>query len=261
MKKVQIFPNLLTMGNLICGLLAITYTFEPTPDNFVWAARLILIALIFDALDGHVARLTRSASSFGVNFDSLADLVTFGVAPAMLCYRFIFPIRDNIGIALVLIYAGCTALRLARFNTTASTKSKKPDFMGLPCPAAASVLAALVLCLLKFNVSLNAYPLLTKATSVIIITGLSGLMVSKLPYPSIQRIGMAGNKPFHYLVVALALFGLGAVYPPIVIFLVTAGYVLFGVQESLLRKRREIKQAEAKSESSQEERKSAESHP
>jgi len=244
MRNVQIFPNLLTLGNLCCGLLAITHLFEGTPDSLAWAPRLILVALVFDALDGHVARLTRSSSPFGVNFDSLADLVTFGVAPAMLCYRMAFQTADRVGVALVVIYAGCTALRLARFNTTATTRGKKPDFVGLPCPAAAAILASLGMCATRFVFPPAWETVAGPPIVVTLVLCLSGLMVSKIPYPSAQRMGMAGTKPFNYLVLALLLLGLAATYLPIAILLGCSTYVAIGIREEIVRRRRRAKRAE-----------------
>jgi len=253
MNKVRIFPNLFTMANLCAGLFAITHLFEGGQEDFIWAARLILIALIFDVLDGHIARLTKSASTFGVNFDSLADLTTFGVAPAMLVYRFVFPPGDNVGLSLVVIYAGCTALRLARFNTTTSatsTRGKKPDFEGLPCPVAASVIAALVMCAIKFN--LSRFDVTSHAVAIVMVLILSAMMVSKVRYPTIQRLGMESAKPFHYLVVALLLLGLGATYPPIAILLVSLTYVGYGIQGEFGKGRRRFRAAEKEREAEQE---------
>lgn len=244
MRKVEIFPNLLTMGNLCCGLLAIVHLFDATPESMVWAGRLILTALVFDALDGHVARLTKSVSNFGVNFDSLADLTTFGVAPAMLAYRMAFPLGDQIGVALVVIYAGCTALRLARFNSTATIKGKKPDFVGLPCPAAAAAVASLSMCAMKFNLTPIPEQHLGMPIAVSFLLLLSGLMVSKFPYPTAQRLGMAGAKPFNHLVIALLLLGLAAKHLSIAVFLGSMTYVGIGIKEELLRRRKKERRTE-----------------
>jgi len=200
--------------------------------------------LVFDALDGHVARLTKSASPFGVNFDSLADLTTFGVAPALLAYRMVFPLGDQIGVGLVVIYAGCTALRLARFNSTATTKGKKPDFVGLPCPAAAAAVASLSMCIMKFELGPISALEMGRPIAVLFMLSLSGLMVSKIPYPTAHRLGMAGAKPFNYLVIALLLLGLAAKHPSIAVFLGSMTYVGLGIKEELVRRHRRERRTE-----------------
>lgn len=232
------------MANLCAGLLAITHLFDGSSEHLMWAARLILVALVFDALDGHVARLTKSSSNFGINFDSLADLTTFGIATSLLLFRLMFGSGDNIGISLVVIYGGCTALRLARFNTTASAKGKKPDFLGLPCPAAAAVVASAVMCVVKFEFATDST--LLRILSVVVILSLSGLMVSKIRYPSAYRVGVEGARPFHHLVVALLLLGLGAAtYPAIAVLTLVSTYVAYGVIGELKRKYHRVREKES----------------
>ncbi len=151
LRRIAIVPTLLTLGNGICGFLAIVNigNGDGDPEHYVTAAQLILLAMIFDALDGAVARLARVAGAFGGQLDSLCDLITFGAAPAYLAmqvgigYGAFLP--PQIFVILACFYFACTAVRLARFNVeNAPEESSHQSFAGLPSPAAAGVLATLV---------------------------------------------------------------------------------------------------------------------
>jgi len=142
-----VLPNLFTVSSIFCGVYSITLSAgEPTGDNFYRAAVAIFFGSFFDAFDGRVARLTRTQSEFGVELDSLADVITFGVAPAILVYKWALAGIGTPGIAICSVYAACGAIRLARFNVLAHAESgTQRYFVGLPIPLAAGMLVALVI--------------------------------------------------------------------------------------------------------------------
>jgi len=143
-KYSVIFPSAFTLGNLLCGFLAIINASHGTKEGFVASAWWIIIAAIFDALDGKIARFTGSSSEFGIEFDSLADVVSFGVAPAIMFYFYALSDFGVIGYFPAFCFLAAGAMRLARFNVTATT-GKKGYFTGMPIPSAAGILASFVL--------------------------------------------------------------------------------------------------------------------
>ena len=183
MKKL--LPSIFTLGNLFCGFLAVVNTIE---GLYITAAWWIIIAAIFDALDGKVARLTNSSSNFGVEFDSIADVVSFGLAPAVLFHAYIFADSGSVGYVLAFLYLAAGALRLARFNLTATT-GKKHHFTGMPIPAGAGILSSYVLFsekvwsgILQFDVAL----------AIVILTSLA--MLSGFKYATLPKIGFHSKK-------------------------------------------------------------------
>jgi CDP-diacylglycerol--serine O-phosphatidyltransferase len=233
---VAIIPNLLTMGNAICGFGAIVFiagaaaNWDGTGDlrlafsdgKLSMAGWLILLGMIFDALDGKVARITKQVSDIGAQLDSLCDAVTFGVAPAFMVWKTVsllpsevIHIPPKVAWVLAVLYLACVLLRLARFNAeTDLTEGAHLSFEGLPSPAAAGVIAALsILNIEIFNDSNARYPGLVFAFFLVIpivalILGL--LMVSKIPYPHILNTISKGKKPFGYMV--LVIFVLAALF-------------------------------------------------
>ena len=180
-RRRYLVPNLFTIGNIFCGFLAIIYSSQ---GRFEPAVIAIFIGLILDGLDGRVARKLQAESSFGVQIDSLSDLVTFGVAPAFMAYHwYFFQYADQFGVLICFIYVVCAAARLARFNVTKDTGH---DFSGLPTPAAAALIVSTInlfpeIDLPEFSVSL---------ASVYVVT-VSALMVSNIVYFSGKN---SGNK-------------------------------------------------------------------
>lgn len=223
--KIYFLPSLMTSGNLFCGFLALTKIVEAdiTSDNFssvIYQALLfILLACIFDALDGRVARMGGVESPFGREFDSLADLISFGAAPAFLVHRIVlepvFVDIPEIGWFLASIYLVCGALRLARFNCVAAspTHNQKPpskDFVGFPIPAAAGLVASLTLFMLwyqdkDFVVGKWRY------TLPFIMVFLSYMMVSNVRYPSFKHLSLRtrlrSRNSFAWIVVAVLAIG------------------------------------------------------
>ena len=205
--KIYFLPNLMTAGNLFCGFLALTKIVEADPDspNFIpvilKALFLILLACIFDLLDGRVARMGGSESPFGREFDSLADIVSFGAAPAFLVHRIVlkgvFVQHPQLGWFIASVYLLCGAFRLARFNCLAAMPggSGGKEFLGFPIPAAAGLVASLTLFLLsKLRFALP-----------VLLLFLSCMMVSEVKYPSFKSLHFRSRGSFlKVLVIALS---------------------------------------------------------
>lgn len=196
----SVIPNLFTATNMFCGFLSII---SASNGNYNYAAWLIIVAAIFDALDGLVARLTNSSSELGVELDSLSDIVSFGAAPSFLIYSTYFYQFDNIGIILSSLILIAGGFRLARFNVQL-VGFEKSFFLGLPIPTAALTIVSFVLAFYN-NGFANPYSDIVIPLVVI----LSYLMVSNIRYESLPKFSMDGikDKPFHFifLIVATAL--------------------------------------------------------
>jgi CDP-diacylglycerol---serine O-phosphatidyltransferase len=219
---IYVVPNLLTTGNLFCGLYAIIAVFGA---NYVKAAIAILVALIFDVLDGQSARWTKTTSQFGIEYDSLADLVSFGVAPGVLIYSWALSGYGFMGLAIVFAFVGCGALRLARYNVLTGTTDNR-YFMGLPIPAAAGVLASLMLLdhhILR--VGQEVKPVLTLLVTLV----LAFLMVSTIRYTKFKGMRLLAGEGFMYVVWGVLVIMLIAAAPQIALFVLFAGYALSGV--------------------------------
>jgi CDP-diacylglycerol---serine O-phosphatidyltransferase len=219
---IYVVPNLLTTGNLFCGLYAIIAVFGA---NYVKAAIAILVALVFDVLDGQSARWTKTTSQFGIEYDSLADLVSFGVAPGVLIYSWALSGYGFIGLAIVFAFVGCGALRLARYNVLTGTTDNR-YFMGLPIPAAAGVLASLMLLdhhILR--VGQEVKPVLTLLVTLV----LAFLMVSTIRYTKFKGMRLLAGEGFMYVVWGVLVIMLIAAAPQIALFVLFAGYALSGV--------------------------------
>jgi CDP-diacylglycerol--serine O-phosphatidyltransferase len=220
-RGVYLLPNLLTTGGLFAGFYSVVASLH---GEFQVAAVAILVANLFDALDGRVARLTRTTTRFGIEYDSLADLVAFGVAPAMLIYRWALEPWGSWGWLASALYLTCAALRLARFNVQFDSVEKR-HFIGLPTPAAAEAIAATVLMFYRFG----AYGSTDKHLLLLLLTyGLAGLMVSTLPYFSFKETDLLRRQPFWTLLVAILLLKLLVAEPQIFLFVGFYGYALSG---------------------------------
>ncbi len=214
-----LLPNLFTAASIFTGFFAISLGVE---GEFVSAAWFIFLALIFDGLDGRVARMTNTASHFGVEFDSLADIVAFGVAPALLLYFYVGDLYGRIGIVVSALFIIFGAVRLARFNVTTS-RIEPSVFIGLPVPAAAIMISIAIILLEQYRdfVHLKVFIL---PLSVL----LSILMVSNIRYPSFKKISF---KSFHFMrfLVGLIVIALGVfIYPIEGMAIIAAGYLLYG---------------------------------
>jgi len=226
-RAVYLIPNLLTTGNLFSGLFAILAVFK---GHLIAAAVAIMVALIFDMLDGKSARWTNSTSQFGVEYDSLADLVAFGVAPGLLMYGWALSVYDMLGPSVMFAFVACGALRLARFNVMTATSESK-YFTGLPIPAAASVVATLVI----FDREVAQFGLTEKPVMVLVLTlALAFLMVSTIKYRSFKDLKFSGRAHFDNLVLAILVLMLVIAWPQVMLFVLFACYAVSGPVERVI---------------------------
>ncbi len=218
-RGVRLLPNIITTAALFSGFYA---TVAGMNGRFGAAALAIFVAVVLDTADGRVARFTRTASNFGAEYDSLSDMVAFGVAPAFVVFSWGLGGLGQLGWMLTFLYVACTALRLARFNTSGSLAS----FTGLPSPAAAAVIAGA----LWVWAERGAGPPSTSAAVAIgLVTSLMALlMVSNFPYFSPKQFVLKGRVPFVALVLVVLSFAVLLADPPSVLLLLFTGYALSG---------------------------------
>jgi CDP-diacylglycerol--serine O-phosphatidyltransferase len=260
--KIYFLPNLLTAGNLFCGFVALTQIVEAVPgtDNYFrqikFALAFILLACIFDLFDGRVARMGGVESPFGREFDSLADLISFGVAPAFLVQRVVlrdtfsdYPQLHQVSWFIASIYLLCGAFRLARFNCLAAMNlpGAGKDFLGFPIPSAAGLVASLTLLIIHFNEkekSLGHWNYLIAAVLVF----LSAMMVSEVKYPSFKSLGLRSKSTFWKMIGAAMFIGALVILRDKILYYVLpaffTAYLIYGfVRPSLSRAwRREIEE-------------------
>ena len=192
-KSLFILPNLFTLSSIFCGFYAIVLAgHNPTPDDLNRASLLIIYAMFFDMIDGRVARLTRTQSAFGIEIDSLADVVSFGVAPAQLVYSWSLQELGSVGVFAAFSYLACGAIRLARFNvlaTDTSGRPKKPSkyILGLPIPGAAGILVSLV----AANHAVEGQLAAQHVTIALIMFALSFFMVSTIKFRSFKDLRLS----------------------------------------------------------------------
>ena len=238
-KGVYLIPSLFTTGNLICGFFSIISTFS---GQYLQAAVFVILAHLLDGLDGFVARLTKTTSQFGIEFDSLADLVSFGLAPAVLVYYWALLPWGTWGWLAACLYVVCGALRLARFNVQIGTVERS-YFVGLPIPGAAEMIAATVLMyyFLGGEGATNKRFIL-----LLVIYLLAGSMVSNFRYFSFKQLNLKKRHPFWLLVSAILFIKLTIVEPQIMFFTVFLLYTLSGplLWGLTLRKRRRERREE-----------------
>lgn len=214
---IYILPNLFTAAGIFSGVMSLIMS---SAGKFEQAAWLILLALVFDGLDGRVARLTKTTSKFGLEFDSLADIVSFGVAPAMLLYQYCGDEFGRFGMVVSGLYVVFGAIRLARFNVT--TMNIEPSvFIGVPIPTAAVFISILILLFEKYVLTLYT-PLLLASLFV------SVLMVSNIRYPSFKKIDLEKSSFIKVLVALVVTASLIFIYPVESLSLFIGGYLLFG---------------------------------
>lgn len=228
-RGIYLLPNLLTTGALFAGFYAILSAMS---GKFPTAAVAIFVAMVFDGLDGRVARLTNTQSAFGVQYDSLSDMVSFGVAPAVVAYAWMLNALGKPGWTAAFIYASCAALRLARFNVQVATADKR-YFVGLASPAAAGVVAGLVWS------GYDVEPSGSVALIVGLVTAGAGLlMVTNFRYHSMKSVDFRGRVPFIVIVGTAIGAALVAIDPPRVLLAIFFGYALSGPALWLWRRRR-----------------------
>jgi CDP-diacylglycerol--serine O-phosphatidyltransferase len=219
-RGIYILPNLLTTGNLLCGFWAIIAVFQ---ERFHFAAVAILLAAVFDVFDGKVAKFSGATSKFGMQYDSLADLISFGVAPALLAFSWALRPYGKFGWLAAFLFVACGAIRLARFNVLASTGETK-YFKGLPIPVAAAMIAFTIL--LYFQ--LIETDLVKDIVILVMIYILAFLMVSNIRYFSFKELNLAKRKPFSiFIFVVLSLIVI-VMEPVVVLFASVLLYVFSG---------------------------------
>ncbi len=240
-RGIYLLPNLFTTAAFFSGFYAIV---AATNDKFEQAAVAVFIAMILDGLDGRVARMTNTQSEFGAEYDSLADLASFGLAPALVMYEWsLSSMRDiswqlgKLGWLAAFIYAVAAALRLARFNTKASSTDKR-YFQGLPSPSAAAVVVGMVwVC---FDAGIEGAAVAHLAWPLTVITG--ALMVSKVSYYSFKDVDFQNRVPFFVILVVVLIFVFLAIDPPVVLFSGFFLYALSGPVIAIMRRFRKRSQ-------------------
>jgi CDP-diacylglycerol--serine O-phosphatidyltransferase len=256
--RIYFLPNLMTAGNLFCGFVAVikciqarleaiapgTYTDSPSElyTNAVW---FILAAVIFDSLDGRLARLGGRESLFGAEFDSLADVVSFGIAPALMVFFLIlsptqgYPVFRQIGWFIGFIYLLCAAVRLARFNVITNPLLHKPkdnnkDFVGLPVPAAAGMVVSLVLLLLHLPDDDHIFHKLALGLPLLLLL-IAFLMVSTIRYPSFKQVDWQTKTRFRTFIVIIIIVGSAVWLQEFALVAVFFAYILYGIVLHLRR--------------------------
>src|SRR5690554_4059235 len=214
-RGIYLLPNLLTTGAMFAGFYAILAGMN---GNFQEAAMAIFVAMFFDGLDGQVARMTNTQSAFGVQYDSLSDMVSFGVAPAVVAFSWMLQDLGKVGWAAAFIYASCAALRLARFNTQVDVADKR-FFVGLASPSAAALVAGMVW---SGHNEASSFGLTVLAAVVTAVAGL--LMVSNLHYKSLKGLDLKGRVPFVVIIAVVMVFVVVSIDPARVLFTMALVY-------------------------------------
>ncbi len=261
--RIFFLPNLMTAGNLFCGFMAVIqciqarlaetaldglYLHDSPAAHYRTAVYLIFAAAAFDMLDGRLARLGGRESLFGAEFDSLADVVSFGIAPAMMMFFFIlkptsdFPWFRNVGWFVGFIYLLCAAMRLARFNVITNpllkrgAKEANKDFLGLPVPAAATTVASMVLFLLELQASDKSLDRWSLALPFLMVL-IAFLMMSPVRYPSGKNVNMQTKTKLRSFVLVFIAATLLVYYKEVGLLLICLGYIFFGVGRHVRRVR------------------------
>lgn len=235
-RGIYLLPNLFTTAALFSGFYAMASAIS---GHYEKAAILVFVSLVLDGLDGRVARMTNTQSDFGAEYDSMADMISFGAAPAIVMYLWSLSSLGQAGLIGAFVHLAGGALRLARFNTQLATQDKS-YFQGLPSPAAAAILAGLVWISEKYEYGVETWPWLVLMMTV--ATGL--LMVSNFRYYSFKDINLRGKVPFVVMIGVMLGFAITLSNPATVLFLFFFGYALSGpVVTMVLLRRKRLKRA------------------
>ena len=228
-KGIHILPSLFTTGNVFCGFYAFVAVLN---EQFYFAAWAIVAGMIFDGLDGRIARLTKTTSAFGEQYDSLADIITFGMAPALLAYSWVLKPFGRLGWMAAFLFLLCAALRLARFNVT-KPEIRSEHFIGLPSPASAVVIASIVIAFEDlFATRMNPF------TMVMVVYALAFLMVSNIKYPAFKQFDFKKRVVFsRFLFVILFIYVLATI-PRVALFILGVTYAIIGPIGLLLKNKK-----------------------
>jgi CDP-diacylglycerol--serine O-phosphatidyltransferase len=243
-RGIYLLPNLFTTAGLFAGFYGIVSGMN---SQFEAAAIAIFIAMVMDGLDGRIARLTNTQSDFGVEYDSLSDMISFGLAPSLIMYQWALSGMGKLGWLAAFVYTASTALRLARFNTQAGSDDKQ-FFQGLPSPAAAALLAGMIW-LGETQTFVDVTNLTILAFLVTVVAGI--LMVSNIRFYSLKQIDFKGRIPFVGILLLVLLFVFIASEPPLVLFSIALVYAISGPVMTLLliRKHRASRKLQESSDS------------
>ncbi|WP_295900090.1 CDP-diacylglycerol--serine O-phosphatidyltransferase [uncultured Bdellovibrio sp.] len=223
---IYILPNLMTTGNLFSGFFAVIQSIK---GNYLYAAYAIVVAAVFDQLDGRLARLTRSTSKFGAEYDSLCDLVSFGMAPGVLLFLWALQPFGRLGWVACFLFVACGALRLARFNVQANVVEKN-YFQGLPIPMAAGIVASSVLAFQDLELEpLGNYGLLIMTILLALV------MVSNFRFRSFKDLDLKERLPFRYLILGVGVLVVVALRPEVMLFVLFMGYAALGAVFGIFR--------------------------
>jgi len=224
-KGIYILPNTLTLCGMFMGFYSILASLKGLYVDASWA---IIIAMVFDGLDGWVARLTHSTTRFGIELDSLSDLVAFGVAPAVMLFKWSLASYGRIGWSAAFLFVACGALRLARYNVQMGSAESK-SFTGMPIPGAATIVATMVIFYYEIWETVPA-----KNIYILLLTFiLAVLMVSTLRFHGAKEIDFSKRKPFWILVAIVVGFALIVMHPPIALFIFAMIYLFEGIIENI----------------------------
>lgn len=250
--KIYFLPNLLTAGNLFCGFVALTRIVEADLTNgfhqIELALGFILLACVFDLFDGRVARMGGVESPFGREFDSLADLISFGAAPAFLVHRVVlkdvFGTHPQVGWFIASLYLLCGAFRLARFNCLSAqgAAGSSKEFLGFPIPSAAGLVASLTLLIIQINEKDRTLGKWGYLLAVVLVF-LSAMMVSTVKYPSFKSLGLRSTSTFAKAIIAAMFVGLILIFRELILYYVLPAfftlYLVYGfVRPKISRKMR-----------------------
>ena len=238
-RGIYILPNIFTSLNIFFGFYSVIAAIN---GKYFAAALAIIIAAVFDLLDGKIARATHTTSKFGVEYDSLADLVSFGLAPGLMMYLYALKPLGRIGWLAAFLFMVCGALRLARFNTQVGTISSD-HFVGLPIPAAASMNATTILLWHRFGFAVEPYRLFI----LIMLYVLAFLMVSNIQYNSFKKAGPYRKMTFNVLVAVVLILIFIAAQPSIALFALSLSYVASGPLSAVWRQIHKPKAEEVES--------------
>lgn len=234
-RGIYLLPNLFTTAALFAGFYAVL---SANGGHFEAAALGIFAAMVLDGFDGRIARMTHTQSDFGAEYDSLSDMVAFGVAPALVAYEWALAGLGKLGWLAAFVYTAGAALRLARFNTQVGISDKR-WFQGLPSPSAAAIIAGAIWIGTDNGISGSSVSLV-----IAFLTALSGLlMVSNFRYHSFKVLDLQGRVPFMFIVLVMLGFALVVLDPPVLLFLMFLAYAISGPVFTLVRRRQRLSQS------------------
>jgi CDP-diacylglycerol--serine O-phosphatidyltransferase len=234
MRKIYIVPNIVTTGNMFCGFYSVIASIQGDLQTAAWA---IVAATVFDALDGRIARLAKATSQFGVEYDSLSDLISFGMGPAVLVYQWALNPFGRLGWMIAFLFLACGALRLARFNVTTSSLPKG-FFQGLPIPMGAGILATFKIFSNELGWPGDESNLARFVLGLTLVCAF--LMISTIPFPSFKEFNWRSRASFGILMTGVISMILIAARPEFAIFGILGGYVVVGLLWNLWRVSRGI---------------------